>query len=67
MEAPYRLPSLLDDMIMILGKKRRVRLFYKLTQPEEKIFLGTLEELKAALDSFPKGEFILVMEHERKS
>lgn len=66
MEAPYRLKSLIPDMLSILGKKRRVKLFYKLTQPEQSIFLGTLEELNDAADSYPKGEFVLILEYERK-
>ncbi len=65
LEAPYRLKSLVPDMILILGKKRRAKLFYKLTQPEQSIFIGNLEELNARVDSYPKGEFVLVLEHER--
>lgn len=64
LEAPYRLKSLVPDMMSILGKKRHVRLFYKLTQPEQTIFIGTLEELNAAAESYPKGEFVLILEHE---
>jgi 16S rRNA (cytidine1402-2'-O)-methyltransferase len=64
LEAPYRLKSLVDDMMSILGKKRRVRFFYKLTQPNQSIFLGTLEELSHKTEQFPKGEFILIVEHE---
>jgi 16S rRNA (cytidine1402-2'-O)-methyltransferase len=66
MEAPYRLKSLVPDMISVLGRKRKVKLFYKLTQPEQSIFTGTLEELNAATESYPKGEFVLILEHESK-
>ncbi len=64
LEAPYRLKSMLDDMILILGKKRKVRLFYKLTQPNQSIFLGSLEEISYKINNFPKGEFVLILEHE---
>jgi 16S rRNA (cytidine1402-2'-O)-methyltransferase len=66
LDAPYRLKSLLDDMILILGKKRRIRFFYKLTQPEQSIFVGTLEELKGIIANYPKGEFVLMVEHEQR-
>ncbi len=66
LEAPYRLKSLVDDMMNILGKKRRIRFLYKLTQPSQSIFLGNLEELSHKTDQFPKGEFILILEHETR-
>lgn len=66
LEAPYRLKSVLEDMMNILGKKRRVRFFYKLTQPNQSIVLGTLEELSKNAEQFPKGEFILIIDHESR-
>jgi len=63
LEAPYRLKALVDDLGSGLGRQRRIRLFYKLTQPQEHIFLGTLEELGRSLSRFPKGEFVLILEH----
>jgi 16S rRNA (cytidine1402-2'-O)-methyltransferase len=67
LEAPYRLKSLLDDMMSILGKKRRIRFFYKLTQANQSIFSGSLEELSHRLSQYPKGEFILILEHESRN
>jgi 16S rRNA (cytidine1402-2'-O)-methyltransferase len=66
LEAPYRLKNILADMTGILGKKRKARLFYKLTQPGEAIFCGTLEELSYQAESIPKGEFVLILEHETR-
>lgn len=63
LEAPYRLKALLEDMQSCLGKKRKVRLFYKLTQPEQKILIGTLEEISKQQVNLSKGEFILILEH----
>jgi len=66
LEAPYRLKSLLDDMIAILGKRRKVRFFYKLTQANQSIFIGNLLELSNSTALYPKGEFILILEHESR-
>jgi 16S rRNA (cytidine1402-2'-O)-methyltransferase len=66
MEAPYRLKNIVEDMISILGKKRRARLFYKLTQPGQIIVTGTLEELSHRAASLAKGEFVLILEHESR-
>jgi 16S rRNA (cytidine1402-2'-O)-methyltransferase len=64
LEAPYRLKNIMEDMMGILGKKRKARLFYKLTQPGQVIVTGTLEELSHRAASLPKGEFVLILEHE---
>jgi len=66
LEAPYRLKSVLDDMMNILGKKRKARLFYKLTQPNQAIFTGTLEELSHKSAHLSKGEFVLILEYESR-
>lgn len=66
LEAPYRLKNILEDMIKILGKKRKARLFYKLTQPQQNIITGTLEELSAKSAKLSKGEFVLILEHESR-
>jgi 16S rRNA (cytidine1402-2'-O)-methyltransferase len=64
LEAPYRLSIILEDMSSILGRKRRARLFYKLTQNGQAIFTGSLEELQKQAEDLPKGEFVLILEHE---
>jgi 16S rRNA (cytidine1402-2'-O)-methyltransferase len=66
MEAPYRLKNIMEDMMNILGKKRKARLFYKLTQPGQVIVTGTLEELSHKAESLAKGEFVLILEHESR-
>ncbi len=62
LEAPYRLKQLLTDMKKYLGKNRKVIICYKLTQPEEKIFWGTLEEILIMTEGIPKGEFVVILE-----
>jgi 16S rRNA (cytidine1402-2'-O)-methyltransferase len=61
LEAPYRLKQLLGDMKRFLGQNREAVICYKLTQPEEKIFWGTLEELMIMTDGLPKGEFVIIL------
>ncbi|MDZ4121092.1 MAG: SAM-dependent methyltransferase [Candidatus Cloacimonadaceae bacterium] len=62
LEAPYRLRSLTRDMCATLGQHRKIRLFYKLSYPEEKVFICTLGELLTIAKTLPKGEFILLLE-----
>ncbi len=61
LEAPYRLKQFLRDLIAVLGPKRNAVLAYKLTQPEEKIFWGTLEEMRIMTENLPKGEFVFIL------
>lgn len=66
LEAPYRLKALLEDMSRLLGSKRNAMLFYKLTQPGQKILSGRLDELLSQSEQLPKGEFVLILEHESR-
>ena len=61
LETPYRLKQFLDDLIRVLGKKRNGILAYKLTKKDEKIFWGTLPELKIMTKGLPKGEFVFIL------
>jgi len=61
LEAPYRLKQFLADMKKILGKNRQAIIAYKLTQPTEQIFWGTLEELVTMTAELPKGEFVFIL------
>jgi 16S rRNA (cytidine1402-2'-O)-methyltransferase len=62
LEAPYRLKALIKDMASILGPQRKIRLFYKLSYPEEKVWICTLGELQKIVEDIPKGEFVLLLE-----
>ncbi len=66
LEAPYRMKQVLRDMKMILGGKRQAMLFYKLTQPEEQIFWGNLDELITMTSELPKGEFVIILKKVQK-
>ena len=61
LEAPYRLKQLLRDLRKGLGDNRNAIIAYKLTQPQEKIFWGTLKELALITETLPKGEFVLIL------
>lgn len=61
LEAPYRLPQLLRDLKKNLGKQRLAVVAYKLTQPEEKFFWGTLDEIETMTQDIPKGEFVMII------
>ena len=62
LEAPYRLKALIRDMTVVLGAHRKVRLFYKLSYPEEQVWICTLGELDKTVKDIPKGEFVLLLE-----
>ena len=61
LETPYRLKQFLADMKKILGANRQAIIAYKLTQPSEKIFWGSLQELILMTQEIPKGEFVFIL------
>ncbi len=61
LETPYRLKQLLADMKKTLGANRQAIIAYKLTQPNEKIFWGNLQELILMTQELPKGEFVFIL------
>ncbi len=61
LETPYRLKQLLADMKKILGANRQAIIAYKLTQPNEKIFWGSLQDLTTMTQELPKGEFVFIL------
>jgi 16S rRNA (cytidine1402-2'-O)-methyltransferase len=62
LEAPYRLPVLLADLLDILGGARRVVVACELTTPQENIVRGTLDLVVKYFSEHPfKGEFVIVV------
>lgn len=61
LEAPYRLPQLLEDLEKFLGSRRKAVLCWKLTYPEEQIIHGDLAYLKQMGANLGKGEFVLLL------
>lgn len=66
LEAPYRLPQLLDDLVDGFGKDRRACVAMNLSLPAERLDRGTLLALRDRFLARPfKGEFVVVIEGRR--
>ena len=64
LDTPYRLKSLMTDIVKVLGKNIRIVLAFQLTMKDEKFFRGTAEEiLKIAEQKKLKGEFVLIVDN----
>jgi 16S rRNA (cytidine1402-2'-O)-methyltransferase len=64
LETPYRLKSLLQDIVKVIGKNINVVLAFDLTMKTEKFFRGTSEEVfKEAEKENLKGEFVLMLDN----
>jgi 16S rRNA (cytidine1402-2'-O)-methyltransferase len=62
MDTPYRLKSLLEDIVKVIGKNLKVVLAFQLTMKNEKFYRGTAEEiLSLATKNNMKGEFVLLL------
>jgi 16S rRNA (cytidine1402-2'-O)-methyltransferase len=62
MDTPYRLKSLLEDIVKVIGKNLKVVLAFQLTMNNEKFYRGTAEEiLSIAAKNNLKGEFVLLL------
>ncbi len=62
MDTPYRLKSLLEDVVKILGKNIPIVLAYQLTMENEEFYRGNaIEILRIAEDRKLKGEFVLIL------
>jgi len=62
LEAPYRLKALVEDMTSVLGSDRKVRLFYRLTYPDQRVIICNLGDLRSLSQQLGKGEFVLLLE-----
>jgi 16S rRNA (cytidine1402-2'-O)-methyltransferase len=60
MDTPYRLASLLDDVVKVFGKGQWILVGFDLTLPTEKVYRGEVEEVQK-LTGGKKGEFVLVI------
>ena len=62
METPYRLKTLLRDVVKIMGGEIPCALAYELTKPKEKFYRGkTKKVLEVAEKENLKGEFVLIL------
>ncbi len=60
MDTPYRMGSLLDDVIKVFGKGQWVTVAFDLTLPTENIFRGDAATVRQQVGQ-RKGEFILIV------
>ncbi len=66
LDTPYRLKSLLTDIVKILGKDLRTVLAFDLTMNTEKFYRGTAERiLNVAEQKNLKGEFVLILDNKK--
>ncbi|HSP88529.1 MAG TPA: 16S rRNA (cytidine(1402)-2'-O)-methyltransferase [Ignavibacteriaceae bacterium] len=66
LDTPYRLRSLLADVVKVLGKNINVVLAFELTMKSEYFFRGTADDiLKIAEQKNLKGEFVLVINNKK--
>ncbi len=62
-DTPYRLKALLEDLVQVLGKDRKLSMMVSLTQKDERVVLGTLNEILQIYNKNPfKKEFVLILE-----
>ena len=66
LDTPYRLKSLLTDVVKILGKDIRTVLAFDLTMKTEKFYRGKAERiLNIAEQKNLKGEFVLILDNKK--
>ncbi len=64
LDTPYRLKSLLADIVKMLGKHVHVVLAFELTMKGERFYRGSAEELlRIAEQNNLKGEFVLLVDN----
>ncbi len=63
-DTPYRLKSLMTDIVKVLGKNLPVVLAFQLTMKNEKFYRGNAEQLlNLAEKQNIKGEFVLIIDN----
>jgi len=65
MDTPYRLQRLLQEVQQSFGKKQNFFLACDLTMPEERLYLGPVDEILTRIQN-RKAEFILILDRPQK-
>jgi len=66
MDTPYRLKTLLNDVVKILGGKIPIVLAYQLTMKDEKYYRGNAEKVLSIVEKQNlKGEFVLIINNSK--
>jgi 16S rRNA (cytidine1402-2'-O)-methyltransferase len=64
LETPYRLKSILQDVVNVFGTKIKAAVGFDITLPTEKFFRGTsLDILRIVEGKKLKGEFVLIIDN----
>lgn len=65
MDTPYRLRTLLEDVVKLMGEKIPVVLAYELTKEKEKFYRGTAQNVFNIVEKENlKGEFVLIIKNQ---
>jgi 16S rRNA (cytidine1402-2'-O)-methyltransferase len=65
MDTPYRMQRLLQEVQQSFGKKQNIFLACNLTMPEERLYLGPVDEILTRIQN-RKAEFILILDRPQK-
>ena len=65
MDTPYRMQRLLQEVQQSFGKKQNIFLACDLTMPEERLYLGPVDEILTKIQN-RKSEFILILDRPQK-
>ncbi len=66
LDTPYRLKTLLTDIVKLFGKSTRIVLAFQLTMKNENFFRGTADEILKIVESDKlKGEFVLIVDNKK--
>lgn len=67
LDTPYRLKTLITDVVKFLGKNAKIVLAFNLTMEDEKFFRGYAEEVLNIVEKNNlKGEFVLIIDNREK-
>jgi 16S rRNA (cytidine1402-2'-O)-methyltransferase len=63
LDTPYRIRTLLEDIVLVLGKETKIVLAFELTTKNERFIRGTAEKVLELIKSHNlKGEFVLILD-----
>ncbi|MCH7974300.1 MAG: 16S rRNA (cytidine(1402)-2'-O)-methyltransferase [Bacteroidetes bacterium] len=66
LDTPYRLKSLMADIVRVLGKKIPVVVAFQLTMKDEKYYRGSAEKILKQVEAKNlKGEFVLIVDNKK--
>lgn len=65
MDTPYRLRSLLEDMVKVFNPGVEIVVAFELTMKNERFYRGSLGEIQKLAENL-KGEFVLIVNNKRK-